>query len=72
LPHHRHRDLSSIEQVEWAILGYILTKGILPGRIEEALAAGIDDYLMKDCQRQELIQTIKTLSERPDTTPLSH
>lgn len=31
--------------------------------IEEALAAGVDGYLMKDCQREELLQMVRALSE---------
>ncbi len=40
--------------------------------IEEALAAGVDGYLMKDCQRGELLQMVRALSERPDNSTLSH
>ena len=40
--------------------------------IEEALAAGADDYLMKDCRREELLQTIRVLIERPATGLPSH
>jgi len=31
--------------------------------IEEALAAGVDGYLMKDCHREELLQMVRALSE---------
>jgi len=40
--------------------------------IKEALAAGADGYLMKDCQREELFQTITALSERPDIGSISY
>jgi len=35
--------------------------------IEEAIAAGADGYLKKDCPRDELLQTMRALSARPDT-----
>jgi len=35
--------------------------------IEEAIAAGADGYLRKDCPRDELLQTMRALSARPDT-----
>lgn len=35
--------------------------------IEEAIAAGADGYLRKDCPRDELLQTMRALSARPGT-----
>jgi DNA-binding NarL/FixJ family response regulator len=34
------------------------------GYIEDALAAGVDSYLMKDCGRKELLKAIRELAAR--------
>ena len=39
----------------------VLFLTVHPSYIEAALGAGADDYLMKDCTRQELLQAIRSL-----------
>jgi DNA-binding NarL/FixJ family response regulator len=42
----------------------ILFLTVHPAHIEEALAAGADGYLMKDCARQELLEEIRKLGRQ--------